>query len=166
MRSLEAARSRAALETAHVSQELEDCRARVQVLEHELARSREETKRWTRDLEQLQDRLDAAQERLDAASQREAQLQVQLQLKSKRIEEMEHAEQYNLDHIARLEIENQSICQHQHLMDCHERRLVLENEGPRRQTRSATAGAQGIAGERAGAATHGCSAAGGKRGAT
>ncbi|KAJ0403183.1 hypothetical protein P43SY_005177 [Pythium insidiosum] len=128
MRSLEAARTRASLETAQVSQELEDCRARVQVLELELARSRDESKRLTRARDELQDRLDSASEDLEAASKRQTQLQQQLQAKSRRIEELEQSEQYNLDHIARLEIENQSICQHQHLMDCHERRLVLENE--------------------------------------
>ncbi|KAJ0407776.1 hypothetical protein ATCC90586_003278 [Pythium insidiosum] len=128
MRSLEAARTRASLETAQVSQELEDCRARVQVLELELARSRDESKRLTRARDELQDRLDSASEDLEAANKRQTQLQQQLQAKSRRIQELEQSEQYNLDHIARLEIENQSICQHQHLMDCHERRLVLENE--------------------------------------
>ncbi|GLE10535.1 hypothetical protein PINS_up022681 [Pythium insidiosum] len=111
---------------------------------------------------QLQDRLDAAQERLDAASKREAQLQAQLQLKSKRIEESSTISTISLG----LEIENQSICQHQHLMDCHERRLVLENEAladklaaQRQALKASQANEQELQ-------RTGCSAAGGKRGAT
>lgn len=42
--------------------------------------------------------------------------------------QLEAGERYNLEHISRLEIENQSICLQHRLQERKEKKLILENE--------------------------------------
>jgi hypothetical protein len=43
-------------------------------------------------------------------------------------QQLESVERYNVEHISRLEIENQSICQQQHVLAHREKLLRLEND--------------------------------------
>ncbi|KAF1334787.1 hypothetical protein FI667_g1652, partial [Globisporangium splendens] len=126
IRSMEVAKAKTVDESVEISQEVETLR--MQVLKAELAKAHDETQQIRIAKEYVDDELESTHASLAQLQATHARLLSDWKAQGKRVQELEAADRYNLEHISRLEIENQSICLQHRMQERKEKKLVAENE--------------------------------------